>query len=177
MGFFSWLTGDTERSICNIYSGRKTFPVYILIPNEFGGKYFKEEHYGGYGVFAGQDIYELVADWNREFLSKTPDFIIPSKNKKVSELEWYKLYSNLSLNKKDLEKEMKKLNECFEYRWIGIDIACYDQDNEALLNPIKITEFETNYLYAAPSKSCACQGYFYEDDWYEEMWDEDDEEC
>lgn len=65
MGFFSWLTCDTGRSICNRYSGRKTFPVYVLIPKEFGGGHIREDDYEGYGEFGGQDIYSLVAYWNK----------------------------------------------------------------------------------------------------------------
>lgn len=64
MGFFSWKTCDTKESIPNIYSERKTFPVYVLIPKEFGGGYIEERQYEGYGVFGGKDIYALVANWN-----------------------------------------------------------------------------------------------------------------
>ena len=64
MGFFSWITCDTGRSICNRYSIRKTFPVYVLIPKEFGGGCLKENNYEGYGVFGGADIYSLFAYWN-----------------------------------------------------------------------------------------------------------------
>lgn len=64
MGFFSWKCSDTERSISNRYSERGTFPVYVLIPEEFGGGYIKEENYEGYGIFGNRDIYALVAYWN-----------------------------------------------------------------------------------------------------------------
>ena len=65
MGFFSWMTCDTMRSIANRYSSRKTFPVYVLIPKEFGGGHLIESNYEGYGEFAGADIYSLVAYWNK----------------------------------------------------------------------------------------------------------------
>lgn len=65
MGFFSWMTCDTRRSIANRYSSRKTFPVYVLIPKEFGGGHLMESDYEGYGVFGGEDVYALVALWNR----------------------------------------------------------------------------------------------------------------
>lgn len=61
MGFFSWKTSDTNKSICNVYSNRDTFPVYVLAPN---GDKIKEDGYEGYGVFGGNDIYALVAKWN-----------------------------------------------------------------------------------------------------------------
>lgn len=61
MGFFSWKTNDTHRSIYNIHSGRKTSPVY-LIDNK--GNQWLEESYQGYGVFGGKDFYELFAEMN-----------------------------------------------------------------------------------------------------------------
>lgn len=61
MGFFSWVTSDTNRSICNVFSGRKTFPVYVLCPD---GTVIEETNYEGYGEFGGHDIYALVAKWN-----------------------------------------------------------------------------------------------------------------
>lgn len=67
MGFFSWKTSDTNRSISNIASIRGTFPVYVLIPKEFQkeyGTYIEEKNYEGYGVFGNEDMYSLVAKWN-----------------------------------------------------------------------------------------------------------------
>lgn len=61
MGFFSWITSDTGRSISNVYSSRGSFPVYLLCPD---GTYFKEAAYEGYGCFGGRDAYALVAQWN-----------------------------------------------------------------------------------------------------------------
>lgn len=61
MGFFSWITQDTGRSICNTYSDRPTFKV-IMLDNK-GNKYV-EENYEGYGVFGGKDFYELLAEMN-----------------------------------------------------------------------------------------------------------------
>ena len=61
MGFFSWETSDTHRSISNIYSCRSTFPVYMLFPN---GKKLKETEYEGYGEFDGTDVYTELALWN-----------------------------------------------------------------------------------------------------------------
>lgn len=60
MGFFSWKTSDTNRSISNIYSSKGSFPVYVLIPQEFGGGYIEERNYEGYGEFGGVDVYALV---------------------------------------------------------------------------------------------------------------------
>jgi len=65
MGFFSWITSDTNESISNQYSNRGTFPVYVLCPD---GSKIKESNYEGYGDFDGKDIYTLLAKWNHEDL-------------------------------------------------------------------------------------------------------------
>lgn len=65
MGFFSWLTSDTNKSISNTSSDRGALPVYVLIPEEFGGGSIYEDNYEGYGEFGGYDIYALVAQWNK----------------------------------------------------------------------------------------------------------------
>lgn len=61
MGFFSWTTSDTNKSISNKFSGRKPFTVYMITED---GRCWKEENYEGYGEFGGKDIYELIAELN-----------------------------------------------------------------------------------------------------------------
>lgn len=61
MGFFSFITQDTNKSIPNKHSNRKTFPVK-MIDNK--GNEYVEENYDGYGVFGGKDYFELVAEMN-----------------------------------------------------------------------------------------------------------------
>jgi hypothetical protein len=61
MGFFSWRTQDTDRSIANNYSTRRTFPV-VMIDNK--GNKWVEQDYEGYGRFGGKDYYELLAEMN-----------------------------------------------------------------------------------------------------------------
>lgn len=61
MGFFSWKTQDTDKSICNEHSGRKTFRVQ-MIDNK--GNVWTEDNYDGYGRFGGKDFYELLAEMN-----------------------------------------------------------------------------------------------------------------
>lgn len=59
MGFFSWKTTDTDRSISNEFSSRPTFTVYM---KDNDGGVWKEDSYEGYGVFGGKDYYQLVAE-------------------------------------------------------------------------------------------------------------------
>jgi len=61
MGFFSWKTQDTDRSISNTYSNVKTFTVEMI---DNAGNIFTEDNYEGYGRFGGKDYYELLAEMN-----------------------------------------------------------------------------------------------------------------
>ena len=61
MGFFSWKTQDTNKSIPSQYSNRETFGVQML---DNKGNVFTETNYEGYGVFGGKDFYELLAEMN-----------------------------------------------------------------------------------------------------------------
>jgi hypothetical protein len=60
MGFFSWKTSDTQKTIWNKYSG-KCKPVYLLMPD---GNHIYEPAYEGYGVFGGIDVFVLLAEKN-----------------------------------------------------------------------------------------------------------------
>jgi hypothetical protein len=61
MGFFSWKTQDTNRSITNKWSNYSTFKVDMI---DDKGNVWTENHYDGYGVFGGKDYYELLAEMN-----------------------------------------------------------------------------------------------------------------
>lgn len=122
MGFFSWVTSDTNRSIANSFANRVTFPVYLLQPNS---KPILEEHYEGYGVFGGEDVYALVARWN-----------VPERCNGDDDHD----------------------------RDIGIEIACYDEQNANLKYPIKLVENVVLYKDAQPSINCPQQGFFYDGD-------------
>ena len=62
MGFFSWKSNDTNRSIGNIYGDLdKVFTVYM---KDDKGNVWTEDAYEGYGEFGGKDFYELVAEIN-----------------------------------------------------------------------------------------------------------------
>lgn len=126
MGFFSWITSDTGRSISNRYSIRGTFPVYLLCPD---GTSLKETDYEGYGCFGGRDAYALVARWN------CPEKCKDSDGNWLSDVD------------------------C---RYIGINIACYDEDNAKLEYPLKFVEDNRlKYEDVKPSESCPDQGYYY----------------
>jgi len=70
MGFFSWNTMDTDNSIANEHSNRKTFRVQMM---DNKGNVWTEDNYDGYGRFGGKDFYELLAEMNGFTSDKTGD--------------------------------------------------------------------------------------------------------
>jgi hypothetical protein len=148
MGQFSWLDCKTGEQVID----DKRRDVYVLIPKEFGGGHIKEECYDGYGRFGGHDIYDLVVDWNREYLEEY-------RQDNTFICDWLQ-------KKKSVEDAFNTMAK----RSIGISIACYDKDNERLHYPIKITH-DPNAVYeeCSPSMSDPNQGWEFNED------DEDDE--
>ena len=61
MGFFSFITSDTKKSIPNVHTNKRLVPVTMI--DDEGNKYF-EDQYEGYGVFGGKDFYALVDEMN-----------------------------------------------------------------------------------------------------------------
>lgn len=62
MGFFSFITQDTQRSISNRYNQHNVTPRVYMTDNK--GNKWEEHWYEGYGEFGGKDFYELVAEMN-----------------------------------------------------------------------------------------------------------------
>jgi len=180
MGQFSWLDCKTgEQVLDNVRRD-----VYVLVPKEFGGGHIKETCYDGYGRFGGHDIYELVAEWNRQYLDE--DHVFPHAVErykfvqeyqktnpeykenikfKAGEFKWFSAYKNMELDKKGIEY-VTDMN----FRIIGIDIACYDEDNASLKFPIKIThDPDAVYEDCKPSLSDPDQGW--KDEEEDELYD------
>lgn len=165
MGQFSWLDCNDNSQILNDVNE----DVFVLVPKEFGGEKIAETYYDGYGHFGSRDIYSLVAEWNREYLSTHPEFEIPYHGK-VKNMFWYPYYSDLSLSPDEVVQRvrsnvrfsdtMSRYNFDFKYRYIGIDIACYDKQNAALPYPIKITHnWFCSYEQCPYSKTDPLQGW------------------
>lgn len=150
MGCFSWLFADTD----NTQNLRIDRAGYIACPD---GTFIHEPCYEGYGEFNGQDVYELVVRWNRAFIAENPDFLLPHihrfcngsvKQYRLKDFRWYPVIADLSIPFEQLRDALDKhLREnvseyrpyMSEIRGVGIDIACYDEDNAALPYPIKIS--------------------------------------
>ena len=138
MGFFSWKTQDTDKSIPSQYSNRKTFRVQML---DNKGNVWTEDNYEGYGVFGGKDFYELLAEMNGIEIDK------------------------------DIENYEDRL------RGAGISLAFSKGNNsgigtEGVYYP-NLVEDAKGWVYEmAGPDNCEFQGYFYDEDDYE---DEDDD--
>ena len=146
MGQFSWLDCDRENERHRAILDNVADDVYVLVPKEFGGGHILETEYDGYGNFGGYDIYDLVADWNKEYI--TSDAIRKPVRKQYREKTDYqralKRYNYEVDRLKDFKADTddKTMVEKYGKNWkreIGIDIACYDEDNARLKYPIKIT--------------------------------------
>lgn len=71
MGYFSWMFADkANRSRLKIGQ-----PAYVPCPD---GTVIFEPAYDGYGHFGGKDIYELVAEWNRDSM-QISDLVLPKR--------------------------------------------------------------------------------------------------
>ena len=154
MGFFSWIYSDTNKQLMAM----EMADTYLLVPEEFQdvyGKYIKEGFYRGYGRFGGYDVYDLIPEWNKEMIPEIIDRMKNNnwKNSCVSEREIKELQNYY---------EGKEIN-C-ELRWLGIIMACDDEDNSELKYPIKITTVPMEYNDVAPSKRDPNQGWWVDDD-------------
>ncbi len=180
MGQFSWMDCKNEhRAILDDVATTS----YVLVPEEFReqyGKHIKESCYDGYGRFGGYDVYELVAIWNRDHIG-IENLKKPRREQWRPEDEKYfdmamDRYANKCHLIKDFtenhlsDKEMKEKYGSDWLRELGIDIACYDEQNAALEYPIKIThDRKVVYEDCEPSKGDPNQGWGY----YCKMYDSD----
>lgn len=89
MGFYSFITQDTGRSISNVHAPRPTFTVYM----HGNGDTYREDGYPGNGRFAGKCFFELLAEMNgsKQGIEITPgegieigiDIYYNAKDKKI----------------------------------------------------------------------------------------------
>ena len=159
MGQFGWIYSDTNEQLID---NRKA-DTYLLVPKPFQEKYGKaiyESCYDGYGRFGRYDVYDLISEWNKD--------MIPEIIRRIKAGNWIGGTSENDIINLQNYYEGKPIT-C-ELRWLGIVMACYDEDNFALEYPIKITTKEMEYENARPSESDPNQGWESYDDDEEEDW-------
>lgn len=154
MGQFSWRDCVTGKPILD--NVRKT--SYLLVPAKFGSN-IEEPEYDGYGHFGGHDVYDLVVDWNKG--------MIPEIIRRIKNGTWVCGGSKTDIENLQNYYDNKPIS-C-EKRWLGIIMACYNEDNYTLEYPIKITyQAGASYEDCKPSPSDPNQG------WGDDEDDEDD---
>ena len=131
MGFFSFKTQDTDRSIPNVHSGKPTFKVHMIDKEK---NVWTEESYDGYGVFGGKDFFELVAEMNG--LTATEEQIKAHP-----------------YGKTDAQKYTDIM------RGIGIDIY-HNWEPGTFYSPTLAEKKDCEWI-GTPPKGCEYQGYFY----------------
>ena len=159
MGQFSWLDCcNTSRQILDDVHEN----VYLLIPKEFGGGHILETDYNGYGEFGGHDVYDMVADWNKDMIPYIIHLIEKEKwhcSTTADDITVLKcFYSGEQIPDSITSYRKEKRN-------VGIILACYDEDNARLEYPIKIThDHNAVYEQCDPSPSDPNQGWKCDDD-------------
>ena len=164
MGQFSWMYADSNNKTALKVGGK----VYVPCPDE---TVIYEKYYGGYGIFNDYDIYDLVADWNQNNIS-SENIRKPLREQWGNTEEdeaWFKLaikrYNNACQRIIDFTegKTSKYMEATYGREWkrsIGIDIACYDEENAALKFSIKICKNKPVSYDALPaSNSDSNQGW------------------
>lgn len=184
MGFFSWMTSDTNKSIANHYSNRPTFTVHMITED---GRVFTEPNYDGYGVFGGKDFYTLAAELNG-FKGETED----QTRKLFFDKIWkrgVRKDGKVLLYREDFAHYESKVqidgigevtpNQLVsEYGWESWDVGRSGNTQDFVDAGFKMPKIVENlpkdivkeWDSIPYPESCPDQGYFYWDD-------EDDDEC
>lgn len=138
MGSFSWIRAERTTARKNIAVG----DIYkILIPQEFGGGFIRDEYYGSGAVFGADwnhmaDLYGIIAYWNKS------EGMIYDGDEYPSTME-------------DI---LNRGNTCLqENRCKGIEIGCDDKDIFRLKYPLKLVSASYHGTYEE------CEGKSYRD--------------
>lgn len=166
MGFFSWKTQDTNKSIPSSHSSKKARPVYLC---DNRGNHWYEANYEGYGRFGGKDFYELLAEMN----GKTKDDLSDGQEMRDLGIKLYfgiSAIHNSKTNKTykgggidffnwedDILEDGKGANQLLNSDdWSSITIK-----EKGIVNPNLVEKLDGwKYTDAAP-EDCEYQGYFY----------------
>lgn len=170
MGFFSYLTADTNQSVSNIHSGLPHRPVYLLQPN--GEPAIKEPAYEGYGHFGGVCCFDWLSIMN--FGDDTfVDLAIMADSGHYFEDDDGVYACKMHISEKALKHLIKhkpiRLFEHFEAEVKNgltanqfIASGDWKTKNIELKHPLKFSfDPEAVYEDLPASQSCPNQGFFY----------------
>lgn len=87
MGFFSWHTNDSNRSIPNVH--QDVHPTFKVVMSDHKGNHYVEEAYDGYGVFGGKDYHVLLAEMNNASVT-------PTRHPDMTDAEYQAEYVNIN---------------------------------------------------------------------------------
>ena len=141
---FSFMYADSN----NAKSLKIGGSAFVLFPNE---KHIYESDYEGNGVFNGRDIYEMVVEWNEEYLS--PTMFLPPYASNYTDLRAFadakRVHDKLCGMIDDLltypsTYMSAKYGSGYKHD-IGVAIAGTDEQNLKLPFPIKISETAVSY--------------------------------
>lgn len=156
MGFFTWTDARIEKPKRIRYGNYKASQLIgyggyakVVCPD---GTEIEESCYDGYGMFGEYDIYELVVDWNKDYLEE-----IFSKMEEGHFGIWLKPVAIALQNGGEAvaKEEAKRIIAQYPFaaasewkRTIGIAIGCISDKKEILCPyPIKITTSKKHYTY------------------------------
>lgn len=137
MGYFTWKYADDRRKKLP-YGGYGV----VVFPDD---SCIVEKAYYGYGIFGFRDAYDLVAEWNRQYLKEIYQRLMAKTehNNLFTPMDVIEAYQEKGDNaaQEIAKKYVEKRGTHYLKDWkrdIGIDIACWDEDNDALPYPLKI---------------------------------------
>ena len=147
MGFFSFITNDTNKSIMNNCSDFETETVYLI---DDKGNSWMETSYEGYGVFGGKDIFQLFAEMNgiSEVMPSKPNICNPDDD------------SECDCDDYDEEEDEEKY---WPNRGAGIDLwyRCKSDPElkKTVVYPNLVHHRDSKWVNRQP-EDCPYQGYF-----------------
>lgn len=141
MGFFSWKTNDTNKSIGNIYGDLAMVRTVYMKDNQ--GGVWKEDAYEGYGVFGGKDFYELVAEMNG--LKTRDEGILLSRRTTTPE----SLVNKITDGQWDSQPDR-----------LTVDPVTFLQKRVKAIFPNLVEDINTEWKNEEP-ETCEYQGFFY----------------
>lgn len=122
MGYFSWLDCIDNTQI------KINEKAFLLVPADFGGGHLATEFYNGFGIFGGCDVYELVAEWNREKITNKMINDIYQEPKKSQFCGLYEFEKRDLIEKGKTPDEVAQLDEMQRAEYFNRALVRYNND-------------------------------------------------